>query len=210
MLLGGGWLLHILVPPVSLRHRVSSLLGLQSWVDHLISLVHIGAEVGSWLWLMEVERPWDSWCLTLLSLLHLGNEIFLKLSKVGHRSGPDWHEAVSHIGDCLTCGVKIFFLPSALLIDMSLHTWRQLGLSETLLSILSDPCLSFMLLAFHHHLELWNQDSPWNNPCPELVQTGSVNIISQIKCISSCLLISLMEREWLLRSLGLGNRLLLV
>ena len=124
MFLGGGWLVSCLITLHSLCCWESSFLWFQSWIDHLVILIHISAKMSSWFWLMEIEWSWDGWSLTLLLLLHLGYKSLLQFPEVWNWSSSWRHKAIGKFCSqrLLSC-IQVFFNPSFSFIFMGLHSW---------------------------------------------------------------------------------------
>lgn len=106
------WLFNLLVtvgPAGSCRG--GPLLG-EGGVDHLVLLVHVGAQLGRGSCLVKLEGDRLSGVLRLLQLLHLRNESFLDSAEVGHRPGSRRLEAESEVVRLLSglSRLKVLFL----------------------------------------------------------------------------------------------------
>lgn len=62
-----------------------------------------------------------------------------------------------------------------------------------------------MFVLLHHHLESWHQNPPWDNPGSELIQHSSINVFISDSIFPCLFNISIVEVEWFLSGLGLGN-----
>ena len=195
----GAWLLCDLIT----LSWVATLNFGEGWVNNLVLLVHVSAEVGTWTGLAEPEGLDDGWSFGLLGVFHFSNEFLLKTSEVRDRPRP----RRSEIEELLAClGSLVFFLSGFL---CSLHAWWQLGHLETLLGHPLDSLLTFVLVPFDHHFEPGNQDSPGHVPRSELIQDSVVDIVTKLKFITSFLLIFIVEAKWLWQSLVFGQTCLL-
>lgn len=127
--------------------------------------------------------------------------------EVRHRSCARWLKS-----ECKLLGinsrlgaVKILFDTAAFFIFVMLHPWGQLRTREALLCHRSNSLLTLVLVFLHHHLKSGHEDSPRNDPCTELVQHLSIDILIPNCRFPRFLDVPLVERKWLLSSLGLGN-----
>ena len=93
---------------------------------------------------------------------------------------------------------------------MLLHAGRQLRCSKTLLGCCSDSLLSFVFVFLHHHLESWDQDSPRDDPCSELVQHVRIDILVSDSCLTLFVYVTLVERERLLGGFGFSDAIFLI
>jgi hypothetical protein len=84
VLLRCGRLLSVGVSLLKGLYGEAAFLRLESWVDDLVLLVHVGAEFRTGLRLVEFERLWLGRCDTFFPLLHLSDECLLKLAEVGN------------------------------------------------------------------------------------------------------------------------------
>ena len=130
MLLSSGRLFCI---AVSRLHAHRPPLRLESRVDVLVLLVHVGSKMSSRLRRVESERPRFSGLLRFLELLHFRDEVLLELPEVGDGASASRLEGELHarqiIGRVLR-RIEVLFNAALALIFMFLHARRQLGLLQ--------------------------------------------------------------------------------
>lgn len=62
-----------------------------------------------------------------------------------------------------------------------------------------------MFILLHHHLEPWDQNAPRDDPRPELIEYGHVDVLVTNGCFTCLLNVAVMERKRLSGGLSLGN-----
>ena len=179
----------------------------ESWVDGLVLFVHKFAEMSSRLRLVEVERFGDSGRFTLLKLLHFGHERLLELFEVGHRTSSGRSETVLDVGaDRSLSRVQVLLNTPPFFVLVLLHAGRKFSHLVAFFSVRTNTLLSFVFIFFTHHSKFGNEDPPWHDSCSELIEHIRVNFVIQVDLIPCLLQITLVEREWFLRLLGLRHR----
>jgi len=194
VLLGGRRLFRILVPRRRIFAASWKLLLLHGWVNDLVGLVHVCAQLGGGFGLVEFKRHCLSQSDSLLASFHLRDELLLQLAEVRHRSGTRGMEVEANVGGDGGLGrVQVFLLPKTRIVFVLLHAWGQLGCHVRLLSVSLDALFTFMLVPLHHHLEPGHQDPPWHDPRSELSQHASVDVVHVLKAFPLGLQVALME-----------------